>query len=429
MIRILNTLALLLLGACSSPEIVDNANSTFQDAGSDAALDSATDSATADGDTDGASAVDAATDAGESFWVSPDDISLWMQDRSCDGPGRTVEQVWDGPFEMPDTAHRSLRITRTEIEEMFGSPLPPSKNAFVDTSLTDVVDDLQYDIFVEPGDDLVFYTYLTSTYGPDIENHYMVTPMLDYESVEVDFTRFSDDRTEIIDATTDTGIAFESTGVLDIIDIRIPAAHFTPGRMHEVAIAIRGEAVQLHKQGITVRFQVWYGGVEPPSDPLPCVVPELDDEITDFERAIFNGGATVARIFTIPNPRMDNDFIRDARPGETVRIYSSIYAFLPNPERAFEVMFWPTLDGRPIGEPWWRSYRKSDQGRNFEIDDRHYFDVTLPDEPGIYQVALKAYEDPWVRWRAFGSDVRNDHVANRGVNEGSNVLRFRVTEP
>lgn len=359
--------------------------------------------------------------------ISPPNPERWLAERPCAEPGRTVETVSDGPFEVPTTPEFTTQRTRGYYEQTLGRPLPTGIQIQADSKYG-VENGIQYDIFVNPGDDLVFRMHFLQ---PKFDDRYIVTPMLDYEPVEVTFQRYSSDREQLLEEITDTGYLFETVDRLDPVDMTIPASAFTPGRMHEVAVAMRGVVSTGESVGATYRFPVFYGGFEPPSEPLPCVPAPLGEERDTFDARIqfSHKGWDVASIFTVPTLEIDaHKQIREVRPGETVRFFASVFRdsreYGPIP-----VMFQPTLNGRPVEEPWWRS-RNGPAALEavFYVDSRDHFDITFPEEPGVYYVALKAFESPWERWREFGDPdaVSKVDVMNKELVEGSNVLRFRV---
>ena len=93
----------------------------------------------------------------------------------------------------------------------------------------------------------------------------------------------------------------------------------------------------------------------------------------------------------------------------------------------------PTLNGEPIGPVFWRVLSGSQEGADpYKVDDRGWFDVTLPEEDGVYEVYMQTWEDPWVRWRDFGA-IRPrggyEDVAMVKPIAGSNPVRFVVGSP
>jgi hypothetical protein len=62
-------------------------------------------------------------------------------------------------------------------------------------------------------------------------------------------------------------------------------------------------------------------------------------------------------------------------------------------------------------------------------DARKSFDVTFPQEPGIYEVQVASWEDPFLFWRTRDGTRVESVSDGAGLHEGSNALRFRVVEP
>lgn len=380
------------------------------------------------GDTEVSSDSADAADA-EVVLISPPNPEAWLEEAPCTGNGEYVERLTDEPFEVPTVERFKSALNRDDIRRLFGNSLPTTVFGVAASHLYGATGDRPpYDLYVEPGEDLVLSIFVGEQRFDDT---YIVTPMLDYQPVEATFQHYSADRENLTNEVQDTGYFFKSEEGFDPIDMTIDADAFTTGRMHEVALAVRGI-----NGGYSYRLQVFYGGYEPPPEPLPCVPEPLEEEWTEFDIPIRSShmGADVVTIFTVPTTATADRRVHEVAPGETVRIFSTLFRrsteFGPN-----AVVLQPTLNGRPVGESWWRSRNGPGPYKDHEhVDARDFFDITFPDEPGKYYiVALKAFESPWDRWRDFGDpDPPNNgfpHVMNKELVEGSNYLRFRVVDP
>merc|ERR1711974_258501 len=118
--------------------------------------------------------------------------------------------------------------------EIWGSPLPVSYGIAAGSEYG-TRDEKQQDIFAEVGDDVTFHVHISQ---PESDDHFLITPMLDYEPVEVTFRRFTSDRSELVEELADTGYDFSTIDRFDPIDVTVPADSFEPGHTHEVVIAV-----------------------------------------------------------------------------------------------------------------------------------------------------------------------------------------------
>ncbi|HSG71976.1 MAG TPA: hypothetical protein VLA12_16280, partial [Planctomycetaceae bacterium] len=308
-----------------------------------------------------------ANDAGDPqpVWINVPEPDRWKRARPCTEPELSFEPVTDEPFEVPDTPDFKSALTKQDFIDIWGSPLPISYGVFVDSEFG-AGPGMQTDVFANPGDNITFRIHLSQ---PKWDEHFLITPMLDYQPVEATFQRYTSDRQELVETVTDTGYDFETIDRFDVVDMTIPEEAFAPGQTQEVAIAVRSADFPF-ALNFYYRFSVHYGGFDPPKT-RPCFAAPLGElwntaqfeqsENDEFDETItvsHAGGATVG-IFTNPTPKDYNvtppgiGHPRPVSPGETVEIFSTIFRQSrevgPSP-----LFLQPTIDGRPVGEGWWR---------------------------------------------------------------------------
>lgn len=93
-------------------------------------------------------------------------------------------------------------------------------------------------------------------------------------------------------------------------------------------------------------------------------------------------------------------------------------------DRARPVFLKPLLDGKPLEQEWRVSLSPEGPGA-FNIDARKTFEVTLPEEPGIYEVSMAVWHDPHLM--AVDLDGNTQEGVSTGLRgDTSNLLRFEV---
>lgn len=424
-------LMLSLFAGCTTPLTVEENPSDSTDAATDSGTISQEDVAVPADAGDSDADLDSFRDGGnEVNWSSPEDLDLWTAARPCSAPTTNVETVSTSPFEVPPGGEFEAAWTRERILSEGAEGFDQWSRIFFDSKYGTLGDRQPFDIFVEPGEDVVLHVHL---FDSSRDQDYVMSTFLDYEPVSSNFKQVTGDRKDVIkESVGTTGFIAHVDRRLVLTDVTIPAEEFTPGRTHELVFAFVGSS----RGAQTSRYQVHYGGYGPPPDPLECVVSPLGTERSIFEGIMYGlSGPRVATIFNVPHPTGVTYLERTVSTGETVRIYSSIFRKF-NHIGPTQIFLQPTLNGKPVGDPIWRSRNGPSDLRRIEtIDSRDYFDITLPDEPGLYYFNLVAVEDPWKRWRPFGetdpsADGYHGYSNIRNHQPGSsNIIRFQVVEP
>lgn len=338
-------------------------------------------------------------------WLVAESTSPWTKERRCSGrvaiPPPSVESFQVPDLPKPPPAKRTI----DDLAEELDGNIPPKLNGLVVDPKHEPGPFWLYDVYVEPGEPLTVEVYLTT----DLDSSTGSTPfratltfMLDNEPVELNYKRWSADRTTLIEEVNASGFAFEPHEFLSIVDVTIPAEELEAGKMHELAFTLHNGQVDGGYHLSTRRIPIFNGGYEPAVTELPCAIPPIQEPTTEFERELIKQrGFAVVLLFT--NPAPDARIVQKASPGETVRIFYSVLAIsqIAGPHN---VAITPTLDGVPVGETQWVQH--SGPGAKLDrsaVDARGYFDITLPEEPGLYLVGATAIEDPFVRWRELGT--------------------------
>jgi hypothetical protein len=250
--------------------------------------------------------------------------------------------------------------------------------------------------------------------------------LVDYQPVDATITHWDDDREQELAETVGSGMNVPNDSIVDIFDITIPASHFTEDRMYEVSISFTMSTLEHRPIGSSKRFALYYNGYDRPS--RPCAIPSLNEPSDGTEHQLFG------RIGTNDTILFTEDFeeIHDVRdllevePGETKRFYATTFSFAYPLEKV--QYYVPTLNGEPVGNGWYVKTPAREPPQRSLIDSRRSFEVTFPDEPGIYEVQIANWMDPFEIWRTReGEEVEGIRSPHSGAN--SNVLRFRVGEP
>lgn len=421
-----------LLHACSGPD-------ERTDVVSDAAVDvMASDTSRGDSDTDSTgqqsdSGQDVVTDSGQDADSSSDasskplefDAGIWMKPNPCDGQKSFPED--DSEFSIPDRTHTiDPTLTRDElIADMGGMPLQ-AWSIRADTALKPG-NERPYELFANPGTDIPLHVYAVNDYEDLSSFRLNVTVMVDNEPVEASYIRWNSDRTQKLLDVQSTGVNFPVTSDVEIVDITIPGSAFPEERMYEISLAAEVTTTERSSFGESQRYALFNGGYDRPS--RPCIEPrlghrarpivdQLRSRIGDDIAALFFGGIT---------HRDDVRRVIDVQPGETRRMYLSV---LRSDIAVEPTVMVPLLNGEPIGTTKWWVKQGGDRAYDDvpTVDARKSFEVTFPEEPGIYEVQVASWTDPYELFRTpDGEEVEG--VSDGGsLLENSNALRFRVVE-
>lgn len=336
------------------------------------------------------------------------------------------ESIVPVSFEMPDRPpERDYQITREVIVERNGG-LPLQGYIVASAANLQPGEGRSFSLFAEPGTDAVFYVYAINAYEASVLESFRlnVVAMVDYEPVEATYQRWDPQREQLISEKTRKGVNFPIDSDVEIVDVTIPGDVFDEERMYEISLNMASNTIERRPNGLSRRFVLYNGGYTRPS--RPCVEPRLDDEISDFEfelRGRISDDLGILFFEGIEHRDQLRDVI-EVDPGETKRLFLTVIRATSVPRPTVLV---PLLDGRPIAEPWWVTQGGEFVSRRGHVEARKSFEVTFPHEPGIYEVQVASWVNPFelVEDRE-GNEV--DGVVDGELNENSNALRFRVVE-
>jgi len=353
------------------------------------------------------------------------DASLWAQPNPCEGTESFPAD--DTSFEIPDRPEQEAKLTRDQITEGFGG-LPRAGYALFADSNLHPGDGAVYDLYSQPGNDVTFSLYVVRNYDNLSSFRLNMTMMVDYQPVEARYVRWNPERTGKWLDTRTTGINFAFRSNVEIVDVTLPGELFPDKRMYEIALHWRATTPQLSPGGDAVRFALYNGGFNRPME-RPCAEPRIGQDVVHIEKQL-DTRSTRNLGFLFFDGIPDRDALRrtiDVQPGETKQFYLSILrkSGQPNP-----TVLRPLLNGEPFGPTWWVTEGGSEETRFETIDARKTFEMTFPEEPGIYEVTVASWTDPYEIYR------NRDGTPNEGVSQGStavsnssNALRFRVVDP
>jgi hypothetical protein len=422
-----------LLVSCSNDASPSEVNPPEADSG-------AVDSASPSPDASAATATDSGEDLGDSSDVDDDlpfaeeftpipDTDRWQTRGECAEGPTEVERAAD-TYEVPNLRFGfdpggDVQYLRSVFGEDLGTRVGvwfPREN--------NPGDRFPYDVFAEPGEVLAFTAIFTVEREPGSTVRLDVTVLVDYRPVVASLSIEGPQR-NIKDVVEGSGHSFLSEDIADFVAVKIPASEFEAGKNHEIAIALGYRRSGKSRRVFSQRASLFYGGLDPAMAEIPCTPAPLGESLNEFEQQFSNRFSTrFVGIFSDPAPQPLKSSI-PATPGETRRIYYS--ALRTEFEESSTFVLVPTMNGEPTGTAFWRKLGgpTAQEPNPYIVDDRGFFDVTLPTEPGIYEVAVQTWEDPWVRWREFGVPRPPggfDGVEMVRPTAGSNSLRFVVSE-
>ncbi|QDG51974.1 hypothetical protein FIV42_14870 [Persicimonas caeni] len=356
------------------------------------------------------------------------DASLWQQENPCSG--EVTFPADDEEFSLPTDAVTQQRpkITRQEfIDELGFTPgmalsIRPGEAVYPNGVRA-------YNLYGEPGTDVPIHVYSFNDADDFSPYRLSVTVMVDYAPVEATYERWNPNRSQKLMETTATGVNFGLESDFEILDVTIPAEVFTERRMYEISVSYNITSADGVRGGESRRYALFNGGYSRPW--RPCAEPRLGVPRSDWEELLYIRGTSSdlgPLFFEGITSELDTQEIIEVEPGETRRMFFSVLRTADPPEGKPTVLV-PMLDAEPLGPVWWVT-QGGDEYRTI-VDARKSFEVTFPEEPGVYVVQVATWEDPYVFWKTRDG-VEVDGVSfgsSRGLHESSNPLHFRVIEP
>ncbi len=363
---------------------------------------------------------------------SPADLSDWQMERSC--RENFAEPPSLEPY-SPRSGGSASRLTVSEFDladaDMpFLRVLPEERHG--------TAYEYSYDLHAVPGDDVILHVYAANL--PREDSRFSITVLVDYQPVVAEFSYWRQDRGGLIDESRGTGFAHELVDELAIVDIVIPAENFEEGKLHEIGLAVNWPLHrEIHYGDETRRFPLFYGGWQEPED-LPCSTKPAAETPNRFEADVLepSRGPNHVGIFVDPMPTARTAHLHrfEAAPGEVVQVYATLFPRLDvEPDRVIVAL--PLLDGKPAGEARWLGQSGAEEIASIDsvfthieqtVNMRYAFEVTMPEEPGTYDLQVMTWADPYVRWRSIDAEPVYGfmNVTNGDHRAGSNVITFEV---
>lgn len=339
------------------------------------------------------------------------------------------------PFEIPNRVQTSPRKL-TASEFLTGiSGFRYSYSLRPDERHQGVSGTVPLVLFANEGDDVEFSWYVHHKRTPDelARTRASMTFMVNYEPTVAEYTRWDSTRSQILETNVDTGQNFTFEAQTEIWDVRIPADQFDGPGAHDIAFAWESA---IDGYGATTgrihRKTLYYGGYE--RQTRFCARPQLgaDENPWEYWTSRYHMRSNLIAFMHPGQPFRAVDFEdRPTRaPGVTERVYWSLFRW--NSERRRYIVSVPLLNGRPVGDPIWSTTggeERANLSKEQTVDDRGYLDVTLPDEPGLVQIMMATWPDPFVPAETLDG-ARIEGVQWGGfVSDNSNFVEIVVEDP
>lgn len=354
--------------------------------------------------------------------------SDWEQDNPC--RGAVMPPVIQGEYQYP-TRTEALYKGKATREEL---------SAVANSTAYTVIHRWTFDTELRPdrtgsivyrNDDKDVRIYIHTIIKPeDIERTSgTITALVDYKPVEATY-HFSQDRWENRVFTKQaTGTTFPIDTQFSMMEIVLPAELFVEQRVYEISIGQITSRRRVRSAGFSTKIHLLNQGTERLEH--PCFEKPLSTSTNTFEYALIReGGSAEVMIFPAYYPAPDEISASrqlPAKPGQEIRVNLSLQSHLLAEKRERTVFLKPLLNGQPLEDEWRVSLSKEGTV-GADIDARKTFTLTLPEEPGVYEVSVAAWQDPHLM--AINRDgTFNDEISFGGLGDSSNILRFEVKAP
>lgn len=346
----------------------------------------------------------------------------------CSGQ-TSMMPVSESEFEIPDRAPAPNPV-RTESEQraLFSGNGVSGYTLLADPTLH-ACPDWVYDLFAEEPQDvrLYFYPVLTRNDALLAHQRLLFTLLVDYEPVQATWTRWDAERTSATASNVGSSFVIESPKQVELVDIVIPAEVFQERRAYEIALAVESSSsVRSTDLNAARRIVLYNGGFGVPD--RPCTAENLGAESLPIEVEA-RGVSKVSLIFSdatesIEQLRREPTYIEG---GTSVTLYGSLYRRW---ESASVMALRPTANGEPFGSTMWFESGGVGPapGSPMYIDARFSFTYDVPTEPGLYEVVVMSWEDPFESWRDLDGNRIPGVTSRSSPTKHSNSIRFVVQE-
>jgi hypothetical protein len=273
--------------------------------------------------------------------------------------------------------------------------------------------------------------YLHTTVHPDdvYRAAGILTVLVDYKPVEATY-KYSQDRWEnLLFSKMATGTRFPIDTQFSMMEVILPAELFTEERIYEIAVGQTTVQYGASNGGIYRKVHLLNRSTEQPSH--PCHEEPLGEPANTIEYGLISENiSTGVLLFPTYYPALSEvafERLLPATPNQKVQINLSLVSKFNAEDRTRPVFLKPLLDGKPLEDQWRVSLSPKSPG-SFNIDARKTFEVTLPEEPGIYEVSMAVWHDPNMMAVDLDGDTR-EGISTGGRGATSNLLRFEVKVP
>lgn len=354
--------------------------------------------------------------------------SDWEQDNPC--RDTVTPPIIEGDFQYPirSTAYHIGKSSREKLAEF------AQGTAYTFVHQVTFDDNLRPDrrsIVLHRNDDEDVHLYIHTVVQPDdIERiNGMLTVLVDYQPVEATY-KFSRDRWDnVVFSKQATSTRFPVDTQFSMMEIVLPAALLAEERMYEIAIGQITNRYNGSDGGVFRKIHLFNRSYERSAH--PCFEEPLDAPANTIEYGLIRENVSAGVIlFPTHYPAVNEvafEELLPAEPGQKIQINLSLRSKLNAVDRTRLVFLKPLLDGKPLEYDWRVSLTPKGSG-SFKIDARKTFEVTLPEEPGIYEVSMAVWHDPHL----MAVDLNGDNqagISNGNGGDTSNLLRFEVKAP
>ena len=344
--------------------------------------------------------------------------------QTCEGLVE-IPPVTADPFVVPDRDPPVFPVrTASEQRQLFPAA---NGNTLLAPAALEPGPEWVYDLFAsEPQDvQLYFYDVTSRTEDELAAQRTMFTLLVDYKPVRAVWTRWDDERLEPIATSESYGFSFDVPRNVEIVDIKVPAAAFPERRAYEISLGVQSTSTLLNSERSSRRLVLYNGGYQTP--PRPCAIPALWGDALPIERHFFGATGGPVLLFSEHN----DDFAQLTKqptfvePGTTVKFYATLF----RRARVSRVTaLQPAVNGVPFGDVVWLTQGGANTQSYPFVDGRFTFEYKVPNEPGLYEVVVYTWEDPFETFRDLDGNRVPNKTSNGSVARNSNSIRLVVRD-
>lgn len=359
-------------------------------------------------DTDDASDVDAVHESQRSPYI-------------CDeSGGEVIHPESEEEFQKPPLKPVDAEKTRSEILGDFNGDLLDRTTRLSAPARLRPGDGRPEVLYANPDEDVVLY-FATITGVDDIGDTELTLAMtVNYRPVEAEFRHWNGDRTEIVEQQTGSGAVFDLDEDVELVDIEIDGDNLPDGQINDLGLGYYTTG-DLEFIPIFKRIRVVQGGYDRPTH--PCLEMGTEKEWSEREEELylaFPHAPTTALLSPPTENWTPGEQPISVEPGESVRLDYSLLVSSTDFHEPTAVV--PLVNGRATD--WRRLIVRPPTPSGRDIADRGILDIELPEEPGIHEIRLATWVDPFL----LPDDDPHENI-EPGLNPwlgGSNPVYYEV---